>query len=173
MVVYSARYQVMAYPMGDVLPLHGACTDLVIRAYRAVGVDLQALVQRARSGKGDPNIDHRRTSTLRRYFERFGASLPVSAFPEDYKPGDIVTYHRPYGRISNAHIAIVSDVLTPKGRPMVVHNRGYGPQLEDALFADPITGHYRFDGQTAAAQGASRSNSAASTRSVHKASYRP
>lgn len=144
LVIYTARYQRMAYPLGDVPALYGACTDVVIRAYRALGVDLQALVQRSGVGSGDTNIDHRRTETLRRFFARHAESLAVSEFPEDYKPGDIVTYYRPFSRVSRAHIAIVSDVLAPTGRPMIIHNRGWGPQLEDALFVDKITGHYRF-----------------------------
>jgi uncharacterized protein YijF (DUF1287 family) len=144
LVIYTARYQRIAYPMGDLAPLHGACTDVVVRAYRALGIDLQKLVYRAGVGSGDPNIDHRRTETLRRFFARHGQVLPVTAFPEDYRPGDIVTYHRPFSRVSRSHIAIVSDVLAPTNRPMIVHNRGWGPQLEDALFADRITGHYRF-----------------------------
>ena len=130
--------------MGDVAPLHGACTDVVIRAYRALGIDLQELVHRAQVGSGDTNIDHRRTETLRRFFARYGETLPVTAFPEDYQPGDIVTYYRPFSRVSRSHIAIVSDVLAPTTRPMIVHNRGWGPQVEDALFVDRITGHYRF-----------------------------
>ena len=146
LVIYSARYQAMAYPMGDVMGLYGACIDVIIRAYRTVGIDLQEEVQRARGARGDPNIDHRRTENMRRFFERHAMSLPVSAFPEDYKPGDIVTYHRPFSRVSTSHIAIVSDVLAPTGRPMIVHNRGYGAQLEDALFVDRITGHYRYSG---------------------------
>lgn len=149
-VIYSARYQPMAYPMGDVLAMQGACTDVIIRAYRSAGIDLQELVQRTRSGRGDPNIDHRRTETLRTFLARHGESLPVTAYPEDYKPGDIVTYHRPFSRVSNSHIAVVTDVLAPTGRPMIVHNRGYGPQLEDALFVDRITGHYRYAGPAAA-----------------------
>jgi uncharacterized protein YijF (DUF1287 family) len=148
LVIYTARYQRIAYPMGDVAPLHGACTDVVIRAYRALGIDLQQLVHRAGVGSGDPNIDHRRTETLRRFFARYGEDLPVTAFPEDYRPGDIVTYYRPFSRVSRSHIAIVSDVLAPTRRPMIVHNRGWGPQLEDALFVDRITGHYRFTSKT-------------------------
>jgi hypothetical protein len=144
LVVYSARYQRIAYPMGDVAPLHGACTDVVIRAYRAMGIDLQELVQRLRVGSGDANIDHRRTETLRRFFSKYGQSLPISAFPEDYQPGDVVTYHRPFSRVSRSHIAVVSDVLAATGRPMIIHNRGWGVQLEDALFVDRITGHYRY-----------------------------
>jgi uncharacterized protein YijF (DUF1287 family) len=146
LVIYTARYQRIAYPRGDVGSLHGACTDVVIRAYRALGIDLQELVHRARVGTGDRNIDHRRTETLRRFFARHGQSLPVTSFPEDYRPGDIVTYYRPFSQVSRSHIAIVSDVLAPTGRPMIVHNRGWGPQLEDALFVDRITGHYRFTG---------------------------
>lgn len=144
LVIYTARYQRMAYPLGDVPALYGACTDVVIRAYRALGVDLQALVQRSGVGSGDANIDHRRTETLRRFFARHAESLPVTEFPENYKPGDIVTYYRPFSRVSRSHIAVVSDVLAPTGRPMIIHNRGWGPQIEDALFVDKITGHYRF-----------------------------
>jgi uncharacterized protein YijF (DUF1287 family) len=157
LVFYTARYRHIAYPMGDIASLHGTCTDVVIRAYRALGVDLQQLVHEFRSGRGDPNIDHRRTEMLRRFFTAQGASLPITSFPEDYKPGDIVTYHRPFGRISNAHIAIVSDRLSAGGRPMVIHNRGFGPQLEDALFADRITGHFRFAGPPPATQEATGS----------------
>lgn len=144
LVVYTAKYVRIPYPMGDLPPLFGACTDVVIRAYRALGVDLQELVQRAKVGTGDPNIDHRRTETLRRFFSRFAESLPVTSFPEDYKPGDIVTYHRPFSRVSRAHIAIVSDEIAASGRPKIIHNRGWSTQQEDALFADRITGHYRF-----------------------------
>ncbi len=144
-VIYTARYKRIAYPMGDLPPLHGAWSDLVVRAYRALGIDLQQLVQRANLGR-DPNIDHRRTQILRRLFARFGQSLMASQYPEDYMPGDIVTYYRPFSRVSRAHIAIVADVIAPSGRPMIIHNRGWGAQLEDALFADQMTSHYRFTG---------------------------
>lgn len=147
LVIYTARYQAMAYPMGDVMAMHGACIDVIIRAYRVLGIDLQEDVQRGRPSRGDPNIDHRRTENMRRFLERHGTSVPVTHFPENYKPGDIVTYYRPFSRVSTSHIAIVTDVLGPSGRPMIVHNRGYGPQLEDALFVDKITGHYRYMGQ--------------------------
>ena len=146
LTVYSARYRSIAYPGGDIPDLYGACSDLIVRAYRSVGIDLQRLVAEAHLGGGDRSIAHRRTETLRQLFTRAGASLPVTDFPEDYKPGDIVTYHRPFSRVSSSHIAIVSDVIGPNRRPMIVHNRGWGPQLEDALFVDHITGHYRYQG---------------------------
>lgn len=156
-VIYNDAYRSMSYPMGDVHSLFGVCTDVIVRAYRALGLDLQALVHQARSGTGDTNIDQRRTEVLRRFFAAHGESLPVTSFPEDYRPGDIVTYYRPQNRRTRAHIAIVSSVVAPSGRPMIVHNRGWGPQLEDALFVDAITGHYRYRGpaptRNAAAQG--------------------
>ncbi len=163
LVIYTARYQPMAYPLGDVMPLHGACIDVVIRAYRTLGIDLQEEIQKGRPSRGDTNIDHRRTENLRRFLDRAGASVPISSFPEDYKPGDIVTYHRPFSRISTSHIAVVTDVIAPTRRPMIVHNRGYGPQLEDALFVDRITGHYRYMGPPPAAASPAKPTSARAT----------
>jgi hypothetical protein len=145
-VIYNDKYRSISYPMGDVPSLFGVCTDVVVRAYRALGLDLQTLVHEARSGSGDRNIDHRRTEVLRRFFAARGENLPITAFAEDYLPGDIVTYYRPQNRRNRSHIAVVSTVVAPSGRPMIIHNRGWGPQLEDALFVDQITGHYRYYG---------------------------
>lgn len=154
LVVYTDEYRRIGFPMGDVPTLYGVCTDVIVRAYRSLGIDLQELVHKARLGTGDTNIDHRRTQTLRRFFARYGTSLPVTDFGEDYQPGDTVTYSRPGGKTSQSHIAIVADVTAPSGRPMIVHNRGWGPQLEDALFANEITGHYRFTGSAPASDAA-------------------
>ena len=143
LVVYRAAYSRIAFPMGDVSPMFGVCTDVVIRALREVGIDLQEQVQRTRTGNGDTNIDHRRVDTLKRYFTLHGETAPISEFAEDYQPGDIVTYFRPWNRSTTTHIAVVSHVIAPSGRPMIVHNRGWGAQLEDALLVDRITGHYR------------------------------
>jgi uncharacterized protein YijF (DUF1287 family) len=145
-VVYDDEYRTIKYPGGDVATLFGVCSDVVVRAYRALGIDLQKRVHEARVGSADTSIAHRRTQTLRRYFARAGASLPVTDYSEDYLPGDIITYDRPQNRGAQDHIAIVSNMRGPSGRFMIVHNRGYGPQMEDALFVDKITGHYRFDG---------------------------
>jgi uncharacterized protein YijF (DUF1287 family) len=179
-VIYSAKYRRLSYPMGDMASFYGACSDVVIRAYRTIGLDLQELVQRTRVGRGDPNIDHRRTETLRKFFTQYGESLTPTAFPEDYQPGDIVTYYRPHSRVSRAHIAVVSDVRAPTGRFMIVHNRGWGPQLEDALFVDRITGHYRFDGtklpppaETQTVRGAVATAAARSTGTMAAVTLRP
>jgi uncharacterized protein YijF (DUF1287 family) len=145
-VVYNAQYVRIAYPMGDVAPLFGVCSDVIVRAYRAVGIDLQELVVRTRTGTGDANIDHRRTEVLRKFLGLHGTQLRPSNFSEDYLPGDVVTYYRPQNRSSTAHIGLVTNIIAPSGRPMIVHNRGWGPQLEDALFVDQMTGHYRFEG---------------------------
>ena len=146
LVIYNANYMSIAYPRGDVPMQFGVCTDVVIRAYRALDIDLQELVHLSRPGRSDSNIDHRRTELLRRFFATHGEPLPVSPYFEDYLPGDIVTYYRPQNKSSTAHIAMVTDVMAVTGRPMIVHNRGWGVQLEDALFVDQMTGHYRFRG---------------------------
>jgi uncharacterized protein YijF (DUF1287 family) len=146
LVVYNARYMQISFPRGDVPALFGVCTDVVIRAYRALDIDLQELVYQSRTGTTDTNIDHRRTELLRKFFATHGEQLSLSPHSEDYLPGDIVTYYRPQNKSSTAHIAIVTDLIAPSGRPMIAHNRGWGVQLEDALFVDQLTGHYRFRG---------------------------
>lgn len=145
-VIYNDEYRSLRYPGGDVSPLYGVCSDVVIRAYRALGIDLQRAVHESRAGAGDVSIDHRRTETLRRFFLKRSSNLTVTSYAEDYLPGDIVTYERPQNRHGQAHIAIVANQTGPSGRPMIIHNRGWGPQIEDALFVDQITGHYRLSG---------------------------
>lgn len=146
LIIYNPAYRKIAYPMGDVPRYFGVCTDVVVRAYRAFGIDLQVLVHRSGVGSGDTNIDHRRVEVLRRFFAKAGASLPVTRNPADYQPGDLVTYHMPDGWLSKTHIAIVAAEKSPTGVPLVIHNRGWGVQSEDWLFAERITGHYRYPG---------------------------
>lgn len=145
--IYDPTYRKIPYPGGDVPWYFGVCTDVIVRAYRALGIDLQPLVHTARVGSGDPNIDHRRVTVLGRFFSRFGKSLPITNDPKNFLPGDIVTYHVPDGVFSKTHIVIVSDRQSWVGVPLVIHNRGYGVQEEDWLFADRITGHYRFEAE--------------------------
>lgn len=152
-LLYDASYQRLAYPNGDVPAEHGVCTDVVVRAFRRVGIDLQERVHRDMKAawkaypatwgltRPDPNIDHRRVPNLATFFGRHGQSLPVSKTAADYAPGDIVTWMLPGGL---PHIGLVADVRTPSGVPLVIHNIGAGTRMEDRLFAYPITGHYRF-----------------------------
>ncbi len=152
---YDASYYRIPYPNGDVPDSIGVCTDVIIRTYRQVGVDLQKLVhedilsspQSYNITRADASIDHRRVPNLMRFFKRRGAALPVSDGAKDYQPGDIVTWRLAPGL---THIGIV--VWKPDSNattPMVVHNigrNGRGPDLEDCLFNWPVIGHYRFDG---------------------------
>jgi uncharacterized protein len=160
-VVYDGAYRPIPYPMGDVPADHGVCTDVVIRAYRAVGIDLQKLVHEDMKAdfaaypklwglsQPDPNIDHRRVPNLQTFFKRHGARLPISDAASDYAPADVVTWMLP-GNLP--HIGIVTGRHAANGeRPLIVHNIGAGPKLEDVLFAYPITGHYRYRGASTAA----------------------
>lgn len=155
-VVYDGRYVSISYPGGDVPKNIGVCTDVVIRSYRELGIDLQQLVHEdirdhfdaypsARIWglkKPDSNIDHRRVPNLQVFFERHGQKLALSDKAEDYLPGDLVTW---YVGGNLPHIGIVTDHIDEvSGHPKIVHNIGSGPKLDDMLFSYPITGHYRF-----------------------------
>ena len=142
--IYNPAYVKIPYPNGDVPRYFGVCTDVIVRAYRELGIDLQQRVHRAHVGSGDTNIDHRRVRVLRKFFARQGKTLSTTKDPALYKPGDIVTYRLPAGGLSPTHIAIVTQYKSTMGIPLVVHNRGYSVQLEDWLFSAKITGHYRF-----------------------------
>lgn len=155
-ITYNGAYFKISYPMGDIPQQYGVCTDVVIRAYRKIGVDLQELVHKDMrenfslypakrnwgQTKTDTNIDHRRVPNLQTFFTRHGKKLPLTQVTIDYQPGDLVTW-----MLANKlpHIGVVTDRLSADGlRRLIVHNIGAGPQLEDVLFAYPITGHYRY-----------------------------
>ncbi|MEM6810450.1 MAG: DUF1287 domain-containing protein [Pseudomonadota bacterium] len=155
-VRYDGSYRSIPYPGGDVPENVGVCTDVLVRSYRAIGIDLQRLVHEDMSAdfdayprnwglsRPDTNIDHRRVPNLRRFFERHGVSLEVSDDPADYRPGDIVSWMLPG---NNPHIGIVTNEKSADGeRPLIVHNIGLGPKKDDMLFLFEITGHYRYLG---------------------------
>lgn len=154
-VAYDGSYYSIEYPNGDVPSNVGVCTDVIIRSYRALGIDLQKLVhedmrlnfdeypsKRIWGLKStDRNIDHRRVPNLQTYFTRLGKKLPISDNKRDYKAGDIVTWMLSGNR---PHIGIVTNKKHISGHPLIVHNSGAGPKLDNALFAYKITGHYRY-----------------------------
>ena len=157
-VRYDPTYIRIPYPGGDVPASIGVCTDEVIRAYRAVGIDLQREVHEdmlahrseyphkwaSPTSKTDTNIDHRRVPNLMVFFTRHGKVLPLTNNPQDYRPGDLVTWNLGSGI---THIGIVVDQKSPvSGRNLLVHNIGAGPQMEDVLFSWKIIGHYRYSG---------------------------
>lgn len=160
-VTYVPDYVRIPYPNGDVPANTGVCTDLVIRAYRAVGIDLQKEVhedmvkhfadypQLWKLKGPDANIDHRRVPNLMTFFKRRNAALKVSSDAADYKPGDLVTWNlQNRNAVSGiTHIGIVTDLRSADGtRYLVAHNIGSGNELEDMLFSYTIIGHYRFGG---------------------------
>ncbi len=158
-VEYDPSYFDLSYPGGDVPSQKGICTDLVVRSYRSLGVDLQELVhedmrkhfrlypQFWKHKQPDSNIDHRRVPNLQRFFTRFGKVLGNSPSLDDYEIGDLVAWRLPYVEANQggSHIGIV--VPGPGARneeKWVVHNIGSGPEWEDKLFSYDIVGHYRF-----------------------------
>jgi len=152
-VSYDGSYRRIPYPGGDVPETIGVCTDVVIRAYRRIGIDLQVKVHEDMAGAfasypqlwgmagPDTNIDHRRVPNLQTFLRRAGAELPASRVPKGYRAGDLVTWRLP-GNLP--HIGIVTGQTSATGTPLVVHNIGRGPEVEDVLLAFPITGHYRY-----------------------------
>jgi uncharacterized protein YijF (DUF1287 family) len=157
-VRYDPAYICIPYPGGDVPSDAGVCTDEIIRSYRGVGVDLQKEVHEGMAEHFDlyprkwrwlnshpeSNIDHRRVPNLMVFFSRKGESLAPSGRPDDYAPGDVVTWDLGGGV---PHVGLVVDQKSSEsGRYMIVHNIGQGPRMEDVLFHWKITGHYRYFG---------------------------
>ncbi len=150
---YDPAYVALDYPNGDVPEKTGVCSDVVVRAFRKAGIDLQKEVHEdikaARSeyptkwgaNAPDKNIDHRRVLNLMTYFTRKGKSLPIGANAADYKPGDVVAWELTNGI---DHIGIVTNMLSESpDRYLIVHNIGAGARIEDVMFAWTIKGHYR------------------------------
>ena len=155
-VAYDPTYFSIPYPNGDVPANKGVCTDVVIRAYRKMNIDLQKEVHEDMKAnfskypsqkkwglkRTDTNIDHRRVYNLETFFTRNGTVKPITTNPEDYRAGDIVSWTLDNGL---AHIGIVVNRKSQDGkRLLIVHNIGGGQVIEDRLFAWKIVGHYRY-----------------------------
>ena len=151
-VTYDGSYRGIDYPNGDVPANIGVCTDVIIRGYRSIGIDLQQLIhedmvknkavyQRLRkTPKLDKSIDHRRCPNIRTFLKRQGATQPISSNESDYLPGDIVFWD-----IAAGHVGIVIDELVEgTNRYKIVHNIGWGPYISDFLFEATIVDHYRW-----------------------------
>ena len=157
-VVYDLTYRVIEFPNGDIPADRGKAEDVIVRSYRALGTDLQMLINDDMSehfreyprywglSEPDPNIDHRRTPNLQRFFVRHGESLATTNSSDDYQFGDVVVWHLPENQPQrSAHIGVV--VPGPgklSDEKWIVHNNGSGPRWENELFSYPIIGHYRF-----------------------------
>jgi uncharacterized protein len=152
---YDPAYVVLSYPNGDIPIERGVCTDVVIRAMRKAGVDLQKEVHEDMAANfsvypkkwglpaADSNIDHRRVPNLQTFFTRRGKSVPVTASAADYKPGDLVTWDLDGKGMT--HIGIVSNIWSETNkRYLIIHNIGAGAEAEDRIFDWKVTGHYRY-----------------------------
>lgn len=153
-VTYDPAYFKIGYPNGDVPSNKGVCTDVVIRAYRKLGIDLQVEVHKDMAANfskypktwkmihTDKNIDHRRVPNLMVFFTRFGKVKPINKNPKDFNPGDIVCWDLGGGI---THIGLVVNKKSTDGTSyLIVHNIGYGQELEDCLFKFKIIGHYAY-----------------------------
>ena len=152
--IYDPAYRRIAFPGGDVPVERGVCSDVVVRAWRAAGIDLQLEVNRDmradfaayprtwRLDRPDPNIDHRRVPNLETWLRRGGYSLAPGVDPVQYRAGDLVSWRLERGQ---PHIGIVSDLRSADGsRPLIVHNIGDGTRIEDVLFRWQPVGHFRY-----------------------------
>jgi len=153
-VVYDPTYFSIDYPNGDIPAGKGVCTDVVIRAYRAMGIDLQKEVHEDMKAHfslyptiwglraTDRNIDHRRVPNLMVFFSRFGKELKISSKASDYHPGDLICWNL---GAATTHIGLVSSQKSSDGkRYLIVHNIGAGQVLQDGLFDFTIIGHYSY-----------------------------
>lgn len=151
---YDPSYVRLDYPGGDVPKETGVCSDVIIRAFRGVGLDLQKEVhedmtrawneypKRWGLTRPDSNIDHRRVPNLMTYLTRKQKVVPITNNPDDYLPGDLVTWDLGGGI---DHIGIVTDMMSePNSTCLIVHNIGAGARVQDVLFNWRITGHYRY-----------------------------
>ena len=151
---YDASYQKLEYPNGDVPIETGVCSDVIVRAFRKAGIDLQkdvhedmkdhfsAYPTRWAAKSPDANIDHRRVPNLQTYFTRKAKALATTGGSDTFLPGDIVTWDLGGGV---DHVGMVVNLwYKPSQRYLIVHNIGAGTQMEDVLFAWKVTGHYRY-----------------------------
>ena len=154
-VIYDPAYFVIPYPNGDVPTGKGVCSDVVIRAYRKLGIDLQKEVHEDMAKHfsayphkwgfkaADKNIDHRRVLNLMKFFDRNNAGLKVTTNGADYNYGDIVSWDLGKG-ITHIGIVIINK-STDGSRNLIVHNIGGGQVEADCLFSFKIIGHYRYN----------------------------
>ena len=157
-IIYNGDYFNIDYPNGDIPANFGVCTDVIIRSYRKLGIDLQQLIHEDVKNNfqyynitqiwetqlsPDTNIDHRRVPNIEKFMIKNGQEIAITNNPKNYKPGDIVTWN--LSGSSPWHIGIVTNKISERTQnPLIVHNIGMGPQLDDCLFNFPIRGHYRY-----------------------------
>ncbi len=146
--IYDPSYVKIDFPLGDIPKERGVCSDVVVRALRKVGIDLQKEIYLDKKAhpkryknlyypnRLDPNIDHRRVKNIQAYLRAKGYRVKDKKF----LPGDIVVWKLP-GNLD--HIGICSKHYNAKGEPLIIHNIGYGVKEEDILHKFRIVEHFR------------------------------
>ena len=149
-IYYDPAYVRLSYPGGDVPLERGVCSDVVIRALRSVGIDLQVLINQDMKAyfkaypqnwglsRPDPNIDHRRVLNIIAYYQRQKCSLPLPVEIANLQPGDLITWTLPHNL---PHIGVVT--VINGSQVLLVHNIGLGAREEAVLYNWPITAHLR------------------------------
>lgn len=152
--VYDDAYIPIDYPSGDVSPARGACSDVVVRALRRAGIDLQQLIcedilrtpdaypHLETRGLPDSNIDHRRCVNQMSFLQRHGMTLTTEVSAQtraDWQPGDLVYWRQPFGR---EHVGVISDRTNANSWPLVIHNGSVCIE-QDCLTNWEIIGHFR------------------------------
>jgi uncharacterized protein YijF (DUF1287 family) len=145
--------EIPSYPMGDIPSNRGACTDVVVRSLREIGIDLQQLVHDdlAHDLRGygvsivDTNIDHRRVGTMFTFFSRNAMALTNDVRDKSaWRAGDIVFIAWQWTRgAPPEHVGIISDKIGPRGLPLVIENGGPKAVEADSLGHGKVVGHFR------------------------------
>ncbi len=147
-VTYNPEYVRLKFPMGDIPISKGVCTDVVVRAFRGLDIDLQERIYKYKkthpklfkglyyTNKLDPNIDHRRVKNIQAYLKARGYQIKGA-----FEAGDIVVWKLPGSNLD--HIGICSDKKNSDGEPLIIHNVGGGAQEEDVLRVYRIVDHFR------------------------------
>jgi uncharacterized protein len=154
---YTEGYVTIKYPNGDVPREIGVCTDVIIRAVRNAGIDLQKELHEdiARAtkaypmvkGTGNAHIDQRRVATLLPYFKRHWEkhTEKLDDASDPLRPGDIVFMDTFPSRSGPDHIGIVSDTIGESGLPLIINNWTNGTVTAemDLLTFVPVLHRYR------------------------------
>ena len=148
---YDQSYVSLVYPGGDPPRDRGACTDVVVRALRNAGIDLQAelhediarvpgrypMVTRA-----NDDIDHRRVRTILPWFRAHWTQLEDT---EPGQPGDVVFMETLERRAGPDHIGVLGDRRSEGGGFLVANNWTDGSQTAfmDLLPYIEVTDRFR------------------------------
>lgn len=149
--LYDQSYVTLAYPGGDVPREIGACTDVIVRALRNAGVDLQVEVHEdiARAPRRypmverrNPDIDHRRVRTILPWFRAHWTTLdPTAAL----RAGDVVFMETIADRKGPDHIGVIGHGRGDDGELLVANSwtDGFRTSFMSLLGRVEVTDRFR------------------------------